>query len=95
MSDYGDLIENNGVGSVIAAAKQKQQQTSKNKSMNSGNHEFTAEDLKPVNMGIKVPAALRDEWMIAARRKKMKVAQIIKAALIAELGVPEGFEDLL
>lgn len=95
MSNYADLIDTNGVASVIAAAKQKQQQPSTNKDMNSGNHDFTPEDLKPVNMGIKVPAALRDEWMIAARRKKIKVAQIIKAALVAELGVPEGYEDLV
>jgi hypothetical protein len=89
MSDYDDLIAGNGVGSVISAAR------GKNESQNSGNHDFTPDDLKLVNMGIKVPAYIRDEWMIAARRKKTKIATIIRAALIAELGVPEGAADLL
>lgn len=90
MSDYDDLIAGDGVGSVISAAKGR-----KHESQKAGKPDFDDEDLKPANVGIKVPAYVRDAWMIAARKKKTKVAKIIRAALIAELGIPEGAEELL
>lgn len=53
---------------------------------------YTDEELKQVNAGgLKVAKAVRNHWMLQAHVKGVSVASIIKPALIAELGLPEGF----
>lgn len=55
---------------------------------------YTDKELKQVNAGgLKVAFAVRRHWMLQAHLKGVSLASIIKPALIAELGLPEGFTD--
>ena len=53
---------------------------------------YSADDLKQVNAGgLKVAKAIRHHWRLQAHIKGVSIASLIKAVLIEELGLPEGF----
>ena len=53
---------------------------------------YSAEELKQVNAGgLKVAKAIRHHWRLQAHIKGVSIASLIKAVLIEELGLPEGF----
>lgn len=59
--------------------------------------QYSDDDMKPVNVGgFKVPRAVREHWMIEAKRARTPISRMFRELLIEKFGLPEGIteEDL-
>ena len=63
-------------------------------STDTGNREAgKPENRDGVNIGVKVPRTIAHWWTAQGKLKRRSVADVIRAALVAEYGLPDGFTE--
>lgn len=85
MSKYGNIISQ---AKNQKAVKPENQKKGKPESKKTAKPELVDEDLKPVNLSIKVPANLRRHWGSKAKKEGTTITAEVTAALNKRFGTP-------